>query len=495
MTQDPTTLRAALAQAPAQQFIDGDFRAPSGDGLIDIHDPATGALLSQASAGEAADIDAAVKAARQAFDDGRWSGLPPARRQDMLLKLADLVAADADALALTESLDNGMPLMMAKMGGVMGAVGMLRYFAGWATKLGGETITPSWPGEWLGYTRREAVGVVGAITPWNFPLVMAVGKLAAALAAGCTVVLKPAEQAPLSAMRLARLIAEAGFPAGVVNIVTGYGHQAGAALVAHPGVDKISFTGSTLVGQQILRESAATMKRVTLELGGKSPTFIFGDADLERAIPAAAMGIFGNAGQVCAAGSRLFVHANVFDRVAEGLTARAQSLRVGPGTDPATEMGPLISARQRDRVASYIEAGREAGVSLLAGGNTKGDAGYFIEPTILLEPGADLSVSREEIFGPVLCLMRFGDDDLDTIAARGNDSQYGLSSAIWTRDITRAHKLANRLRAGTVRINGSGPPDPALPLGGFKASGFGRENGRAGLEIYTELKTVTVALS
>ncbi len=491
----PARLRADLAAAPGRLLIDGDWHEATGTAPIPVLDPATGRTLAEVGAGSVIDIDAAVRAARTAFDDGRWSALPPAARQDALLRLAALIEADAEGLALTESLDNGMPYMVARMGGAAGAAAMLRYFAGWATKLGGETITPSWPGEWLGYTRREPVGVVGAITPWNFPLVMAVGKLAAALAAGCTLVLKPAEQAPLSALRLGRLVLESGIPAGVVNIVTGYGHEAGAALVAHPGVDKISFTGSTQVGQQILRESAASLKRVTLELGGKSPTFIFADADLARAIPAAAMGIFGNAGQVCAAGSRLYVHEAVFEQVAEGLAERAKTLRVGPGLEPGTEMGPLISARQRDRVAGYIEQGRKAGVTLLAGGGSRGDEGYFIEPTILLEPGADLSVTRDEIFGPVLCLMRFGDEGIEALAARGNDSQYGLSSAIWTADITRAHKLANRLRAGTVRINGSGPPDPALPLGGYKASGFGRENGRAGLEIYTELKTITVSLN
>ncbi|WFE76630.1 aldehyde dehydrogenase [Roseinatronobacter sp. S2] len=491
----PDALRAELATAPRKLLIDGAFHDAAQGQVLDVIDPATGRKFAEAAAGGAADIDAAVMAARCAFDDGRWTGLPPARRQDLLLRLADLIARDAEELALLETMDNGMPFMMARMGGAMGAVGMLRYFAGWATKIGGETITPSWPGEWLGYTRREPVGVVAAITPWNFPLAMEVGKLSAALAAGCTVVLKPAEQTPLSAVKLGALICEAGFPDGVVNIVTGTGAQAGAPLVAHPGIDKISFTGSTVVGQHILRESAGTMKRVTLELGGKSPTFILGDADLARAIPAAAQGIFGNAGQVCAAGSRLFVHESVFDQVMEGITERAQTLKIGAGLEPGTEMGPLVSAVQRDRVMGYIDAGRDAGVTLLTGGSTIGEGGYFVEPTVLVEPGADLSVTREEIFGPVLCAMRFGDDDLDALAARGNDSQYGLSSAIWTQDITAAHKLANRLRAGTVRINGSGPPDPALPLGGYKASGFGRENGRAGLEIFTELKTITVSLN
>ncbi len=491
----PDALRANLGAVPRKLMIDGAFFDAATGRVLDVIDPATGAKFAEAAAGGAEDIDRAVSAARRAFDDGRWTGLPPAARQNLLLKLADLIERDAEEIALLETMDNGMPFMMARFGGAMGAVGMLRYFAGWATKVTGETIAPSWPGEWLGYTRREPVGVVGAITPWNFPLAMEVGKLAAALAAGCTLVLKPAEQTPLSAVKLSELVCEAGFPDGVVNIVTGTGSEAGAPLVTHPGVDKISFTGSTVVGQQILRESAATMKRVTLELGGKSPTFVFKDADLAKAIPAAAQGIFGNAGQVCAAGSRLFVHESVFDEVIEGIAERARTLKVGAGLEPETEMGPLVSAAQRDRVIGYIEEGRKAGVSLLTGGGPMGDQGYFVEPTVLVEPGADLSVTREEIFGPVLCAMRFGDDEIETLAARGNDSQYGLSSAIWTQDITAAHKLANRLRAGTVRINGSGPPDPALPLGGFKASGFGRENGRAGLEIFTELKTVTVSLN
>lgn len=489
-----TALRDTLAATTGRLLIGGTWQDATGGAPIQVLDPATGSLLAEVGAAGAADIDRAVHAARTAFDDGRWSGLTPAARQDALLRLAALVEADADGLALTESLDNGMPYLMARFGAAGAAASLLRFNAGWATRIGGEVVTPSWPGEWLGYVRREAVGVVAAITPWNFPLAMAVGKLSAALAAGCTVVLKPAEQAPLSALRLGDLILQAGIPAGVVNIVTGTGPVAGAALVANPGVDKVSFTGSTLVGQEILRQSAARMTRVTLELGGKSPTFIFADADIDRAIQGAAQGIFGNAGQVCAAGSRLYVHEAVFDRVAEGLVARAQSLRVGAGLVGGTEMGPLISATQRDRVMSYVAAGRQTGAAVLTGGNALGDKGYFVEPTIFVEPPAHSAVVQDEIFGPVLCLMRFGDDDMDALAARGNDSAYGLSAAIWTRDIARAHKLAHRLRAGMVKINGSGPPDPALPLGGYKMSGMGRENGRAGIDAYTELKTVTVAL-
>ncbi|MGI4880268.1 MAG: aldehyde dehydrogenase family protein, partial [Janthinobacterium lividum] len=370
----------------------------------------------------------------------------------------------------------------------------LRYNAGWATKITGETITPSWPGEWHGFSLREPVGVVAAIVPWNFPFVMAVAKIAPALAAGCTVILKPAEQTPLSTVKLAELIAEAGFPAGAVNIVTGFGETAGAALVDHPGVDKVSFTGSTAVGKAIVRAATGNLKRVTLELGGKSPVVIFADADLERAIPSAAMGIFGNSGQVCAAGSRLFVHASVYDRVVEGISARAGSLRVGAGLAPGTEMGPLVSQEQLDRVLGYIESGAHEGASIGVGGKRIAGGGYFVEPTVLTGTAAGMKVVDEEIFGPVLCAMRFGDDEIDTIAQAANATDYGLSASVWTRDMSTGLKLAKRIKAGTVRINGGGGVDPAFPLGGYRQSGWGRENGRAGVEAYTELKSVTVAL-
>jgi phenylacetaldehyde dehydrogenase len=337
--------------------------------------------------------------------------------------------------------------------------------------------------------------VAGLIVPWNVPLMMAVTKMAPALAAGCTVVLKPAELTPLTALRLGELVLEAGFPPGVVNIVTGLGHLAGQALVDHPGVDKISFTGSTAVGKRILAAAGGNLKRVSLELGGKSPVFVFADADLERAIPAVARGIFANSGQVCAAGSRLFVHRAVADRLLRGVADFAASLRVGPGTDPQTEMGPVISAAQRDRVLAYVEAGRAQGADVLVGGSAGSGAGFFVQPTVLVNASADMTPVREEIFGPVLCTQQFDDESVDALAARGNDTDYGLSCSIWTRDLSRAHQLARRIRSGVVRVNAASAADFAMPFGGFKQSGWNRENGREGVEAYTELKSVAIDLS
>jgi len=378
---------------------------------------------------------------------------------------------------------------------VGGSIEQLRYNAGWATKLAGETQEISMPGESFGYTLREPVGVCGQIVPWNFPLLMGVAKIAPALAAGCTVILKPAEQTPLSSVRLGELVLEAGFPEGVVNIVTGYGRTAGAALAAHPQVDKIAFTGSTATGRSIVDAARGNFKRVALELGGKSPTFIFADADLSRAIPAAAMSIFGNAGQVCAAGSRLFVHEAVADEVLEGVAAMARSLRVGSPLLQDTQIGPLISQVQLERVTGYIESGRSEGARVLVGGGRLGQPGYFMQPTVFVDTRPQMRVVQEEIFGPVLCAGRFNDKmDIDELASLGNATQYGLSSSIFTRDLSNAHRLARRLKAGTVRVNVAGGVDVALPLGGYKASGWGRENGRAGVEAYTEIKAVTMAL-
>ncbi|AJP74295.1 betaine-aldehyde dehydrogenase [Sphingomonas hengshuiensis] len=489
-------MRDDHAARPRRLFIGGAFVEAASGETFDVVDPATGQVFAHAASGTSEDVDRAVKAARAAFEG--WAATPPAQRARLLHALADRIEAAGERIALTETLDNGMPFMMAKFAGVFGAAEALRYNAGWATKLTGETMQISWPGEWQAMSLREPVGVVGAIVPWNFPFVMAVSKIAAALAAGCTVVLKPAEQTPLSAALLGELIADAGFPAGVVNIVTGFGETAGAALAAHPGVDKISFTGSTSVGKAIVHASTGNLKRVTLELGGKSPTLIFADADLQKAIPAAAMGIFGNAGQVCAAGSRLYVHERVYDEVIAGISARARTLRVGAGLTPGTEMGPLVSQVQLDRVLGYVESGRADGASVDVGGAriTEGDHGhgYFVQPTVLSGTVSGMKVVEEEIFGPVLCAMRFGDDDVEAIAASANATDYGLSSAVWTRDISIALKLARRLKAGTVRINGGGGVDPAMPLGGYKQSGWGRENGRAGVEAYTELKSVTIGL-
>ncbi|TKD50652.1 aldehyde dehydrogenase family protein [Sphingomonas baiyangensis] len=485
-------LRADLAAKSRQLFIGGEFVDAASGETFEVVDPATGKVFASAASGGREDIDRAVKAARGAFDG--WAATPPSQRARLLLRLADLIEREGERIALTETLDNGMPFMMAKFAAVMGAADALRYNAGWATKITGETMQVSWPGEWQAMSLREPVGVVGAVVPWNFPFVMAVAKIAPALAAGCTVILKPAEQTPLSAALLAELVAEAGFPAGSVNIVTGFGETAGAALVDHPHVDKVSFTGSTSVGKAIVRASTGNLKRVTLELGGKSPTMIFADADLAKAIPAAAMGIFGNAGQVCAAGSRLFVHERVYDEVIEGISERARTLRVGAGLVPGTEMGPLVSQEQLDRVLGYVASGMDEGAAVGVGGSRIEGEGYFVQPTVLTGTASGMKVVEEEIFGPVLCAMRFGDDDLEGIAASANASEYGLSSAIWTRDLSTALKLAKRVRAGTVRINGGGGVDPAMPLGGYKQSGWGRENGRAGVEAYTELKAVTIGL-
>jgi phenylacetaldehyde dehydrogenase len=422
--------------------------------------------------------------------------MKPAQRARLLWRLAELIDQHADELAALETLNTGKPLKMARMFDVALSAECLRYHAGWCTKLSGETRATSLPGEWHTYTLREPLGVAGLIVPWNVPLPMAVGKIAPALAAGCTAVLKPAELTPLTAVRLGELIVEAGFPPGVVNIVTGLGTTAGQALVDHPGVDKLSFTGSTAVGQRILASAAGNLKRLSLELGGKSPVFIFPDADLERATDAAARGIFANAGQVCAAGSRLFVHESVFERVVQGVADRARRLRVAPGHLPESEMGPLISQRQRERVLAYVAGGIAEGADVLTGGAALPGAGYFMQPTVMARTRADMALVREEIFGPVLSTFAFGDEEeLDTLAARGNDTAYGLSASVWTRDLSRAHRMARRLKAGNIRVNAAVAPDFAMPFGGMKLSGWGRENGREGVESFTELKSVAIDLN
>ncbi len=484
-----------LLNRPLRCLIDSQWCDAASGATLPVTNPSTGEVFAQAAAGEAADIDAAVAAARRAFEAGPWSKMPPAGRQRLLWRLAELIDAHADELALLEVFNTGKPLKIARMFDVGLSAECLRYNAGWATKLQGATRDVSLPGNWHAYTLREPVGVAGLIVPWNVPLPMAVGKIAPALAAGCTVVLKPAELTPLTAVRLGELIVEAGFPPGVVNIVTGLGSSAGQALVDHPGVDKISFTGSTAVGQRILASAAGNLKRLSLELGGKSPVFIFPDADLDRATDAAARGIFANSGQVCAAGSRLFVHRAVADRVFEGIAERARRLRVGPGLEPDAEMGPLISARQRERVLAYIDGGREQGAEVLAGGSALPGPGFFVQPTVMVNTRADMTLVREEIFGPVLSTFVFDDEEtVEQLAARGNDSAYGLSAAIWTRDLGRAHRLVRRIRSGVVRVNAAVAPDFAMPFGGVKLSGWGRENGPEGVESYTELKSVAIDL-
>lgn len=483
----------AFLARPHRLLIDGQWVEPRSERRFDVEDPGTGAVIARVAEGTAADIDLAVAAARRAFESGPWATSRPAERTRLLLRLADLIEQHGDELAQLETLDNGKPLAVARRG-IAGTADMVRYMAGWATKLTGEAVPLSMPGEWHAYTAHEPVGVVGQIIPWNFPLSMAIWKLAPALAAGCTVVLKPAEQTPLNALRLGELILDAGFPPGVVNIVTGFGGDAGAALAAHPGVDKVAFTGSTQTGKRIVQAALGNLKRVTLELGGKSPVFIFPDADLEAAIPGAANAIFFNSGQVCSAGSRLYVHRRVYDRVLADIAAHGERLRLGHGLEEGVDLGPLISRPQRERVEAYVADGRASGVEVLGGRQVLPEHGHFVAPTVLADTRADLRVVREEIFGPVLCAMPFDDDDLERLAGLANDTEYGLFAGIWTRDLTLAHRFARRIRAGSVSVNAHMVNDPALPFGGYKQSGWGRERGREALELYCELKSVAINL-
>jgi phenylacetaldehyde dehydrogenase len=476
----------ALAREP-KLFINGEWVSSSHDKTIAIIDPSTGREVGRMADASDQDVDRAVAAARTAFDDGRWTGLPPIVREGMLHRLADLIEANADEFAELEAIDNGKPKTMSGMIDVPGSVTMLRYMAGWATKIGGEVIQPSAipGGLFHTYVRREPIGVAGQIVPWNFPLLMAVLKIAPALAAGCTVVLKPAEQTSVTALRLGDLLNEAGFPAGVVNIVTGLGETAGDRLVRHPDVDKIAFTGSTEIGKLINRNATDTLKRVTLELGGKSPVVVLPDVDIEATAGGAAGAIFFNAGQVCVAGSRLYAHKDIFDKLIEGVAEAAKGWTVGPSLDPETRMGPLVSEEQHRRVLDYIDQGKKAGASVVTGGSAVGSEGYYVDPTILVDVKPEMSVVREEIFGPVVVAQRF--DDLDQVAKEANDG-------VWTRDVAAMHRLAAKLKAGTVWGNCHGVIDPALPFGGYKESGLGREQARQGVEAYTELKTVIVAL-
>jgi phenylacetaldehyde dehydrogenase len=485
-----------LRQQPFKNLISGRWVPAKSGHVFNVYDPGTGGQIARVAESDAADIDAAVKAARRAFEAGPWRKMTPSERTKLIWKLAELIDKNADQLAEIESLDNGKPKMIAKFVDVVLASDLFRYMAGWATKIEGATIpisVPFAPGaKFHAYTTREPIGVVGQIIPWNFPLLMAAWKLGPALAAGCTIVLKPAEQTPLSAIRLGELITEAGFPDGVVNIVNGYGETAGAALVAHPDVDKVAFTGSTEVGRMIVKAAAGNLKKVSLELGGKSPNIIFPDADLDKAVPGAANAIFFNHGQCCTAGSRLFVHKSVYDDVVEGVAAAAAKIRLGHGLDPATEMGPLVSQEQHNRVCGYLKAGLSEGAKAVTGGKARGGEGYFVHPTVFANVKPGMKIAQEEIFGPVVAAIPF--NNLEEIAAAANNTIYGLAAGIWTRDVARAHDLASKLKAGSVWVNCYNVLDAALPFGGFKQSGWGREMGKEALELYTEVKSVCVAL-
>jgi phenylacetaldehyde dehydrogenase len=477
-----------------RMYIDGKFVNAASGKTLPVYNPATGEVMAHVPEAESEDVDRAVRAARRAFDEGPWSKMSPSQRGRLISKLADLLEQNLEEFAEIESMDNGKPLAVARAADVPLAVDLFRYMSGWATKIMGHTFPISFPGEYLTYTLREPIGVVGQIIPWNFPLLMAAWKLGPALAAGCTVVLKVAEQTPLSGLRLAELFHEAGFPEGVVNVLTGYGEGAGAPLATHDLVDKVAFTGSTEVGRLIVHAAAGNLKKVTLELGGKSPAIIFPDADLERAIPGTASAIFFNHGQCCCAGSRLFAHESIFDKVVEGVSDIASKIRVGAGLDPNTQMGPLVSEEQFQKVTAYIDSGLKEGAKATAGGKKAADKGYFVQPTVLTKTNPDMKVIREEIFGPVVCAIPYSDSDLDRIAKEANDTPYGLAASIWTRDISTANKMAKRIRSGTVWINCHNVFDAALPFGGYKQSGWGREMGSEVLNNYTEVKAVTTAL-
>ena len=481
-------------------LVNGEWRTGSETDPLTVLNPSDGSVLGYAAQGTARDVDDAVRSARNAFESATWKRMPPSERTRLLWRLSELIEENADELLWLEVLNQGLPISVAREFVIPGVIETLRYYSGWCTKLTGSTSDVSLPDErpdsaigkaFHAYTVHEPIGVVGAIIPWNFPLIMAAAKLAPALAAGCTIVLKPADETPFSALRLGELILEAGFPEGVVNIVPGVGNVVGAALASHPDVNKIAFTGSTATGKAIAQAATGNMKKVGLELGGKSPFIICADADIDAAIPGAAESIFLNTGQVCFAGSRLFVERSVVDCVVEGIASIANDMRIGPGADPETDMGPLISARQKDRVLNFFED-RDDRVEFVTGGTEVQRDGFYVAPTIALNKSHDTRLMREEVFGPVLSVMAF--DSIDEVARLANDTDYGLAAGIWTSDLSKAHNLADEIKAGSVWVNCYSALDEAMTFGGFKQSGWGREGSRAGVEAFMESKSVVMAV-
>jgi phenylacetaldehyde dehydrogenase len=492
-----TAANAEFLRTARRLLIDGAWVEARSGRTFEVRDPSSDRVIGLVAEGAAADIDLAVAAARRAFDDSEWSRMKPSDRERLLHRLANLIERDAESLAELEALDNGKSVVMARHVDIKHAIEVWRYMAGWPTKIEGQTLPISGtlvPGhEYVAFSQREPVGVVGAIIAWNFPFLLATWKTAPALAAGCTVVLKPAEETPLTALRLGELIIEAGFPKGVFNVVTGMGPTAGGALAAHDRVDKITFTGSTEVGRLVVRAAAANMKKVTVELGGKSPTIVLDDANVEQAIAGAAGAIFFNQGQVCCAGSRLYVARKHFSAVMGGVAQQARTMKLGPAFDTGAQVGPLVSALQRERVMKYIREGVGAGAKAVAGGHAVSAPGYYVEPTVFAEVSESMSIVREEIFGPVVVAQPF--DDLGEIARLANNTIYGLAASIWTKDVSKVFRLASQIKAGTVWVNCHNVLDPTMPFGGYKQSGWGRELGREAVYSCLESKSLCINIA